>query len=98
MDDPEKLTTPGTQYTGRKQNRTQKTQKMSNTDPTKNQGWTQTPAKGKQFLSLLRHPLCYSYSQYLFDTTIHKHAQKHNKTWAFLQTTGDKDEPNIVCM
>ena len=35
MYDPEKLTTQGTQYTGRKQNRTQKTQKMSNTDPTK---------------------------------------------------------------
>ena len=29
---------------------------------------------------------------FLYDT------QKHNKTWSLLQTTGGKDEPNIVCM
>jgi hypothetical protein len=28
------------------------------------------------------------------DINIRKHAQKHNKIWALLQTTGDKDEPS----
>jgi hypothetical protein len=36
---------------------------MSNTDPTKNQGWTQVLAKGKRFLLLIRHLMCYSYIQ-----------------------------------
>jgi hypothetical protein len=44
MDNPETSATPGTQYTGRRQtkkgkhNTTQKTKKMSNTDPNKNPG------------------------------------------------------------
>jgi hypothetical protein len=32
--------------------------------------------------------------QYVLDTTI----RNVNKTWALLQTTGGKDEPNIVFM
>jgi hypothetical protein len=42
---------------------TQKTIKMSNTDPSKNQSWTHMLKKGKQFLLLIRHPPCYSYIQ-----------------------------------
>ena len=42
---------------------TQKTIKISNTDPSKNQGWTHMLKKGKQFLFLIRHPPCYSYIQ-----------------------------------
>jgi hypothetical protein len=42
---------------------TQKTKKMSNTDPTKNQGGTQVLAKGRQFLLLIRYPPCCSYVQ-----------------------------------
>jgi hypothetical protein len=35
--------------------------------------------------------------QYVLDTTIRKQTQKKtNKTWALIQTTGGKDEPNIV--
>jgi hypothetical protein len=38
--------------------------KRRNTDSTKkNRGWTQVLVKGKQFLLLIRHPLCYSYRQ-----------------------------------
>jgi hypothetical protein len=33
------------------------------------------------------------------DTTMRKETQKNvNKTWVLLQTTGGKDEPNIVFM
>ena len=53
-------------------NTTQKTKKMSNTDPTKYRGCTQVLANGKQFLPLRRHPSCYSYSQDVFDITISK--------------------------
>ena len=42
---------------------TQKTKKMSNSDNTKNSGWTQVVVKGKQFLILIRHTQCYSYIQ-----------------------------------
>jgi hypothetical protein len=35
------------------------TQMMSNTDPTKNQGWIQVLAKGKQFQPLIRHPFTF---------------------------------------
>ena len=34
-------------------------------------------------------------TQYVFYTTIGKHTNNVNKTWAFLQITGGKDEPNI---
>ena len=30
--------------------------------------------------------------QYVLDNTMRKQAQKHNKTWNLLQTTGGKDE------
>jgi hypothetical protein len=45
------------------------------TDPTKNWWWTQVLAKDKQFLLLIRHLPCYSYNQYLLDTTICKQTQ-----------------------
>jgi len=45
---------------------------MSNTDPTKNQGRTQVPENGKQFMSLIRHPPCFWYSQDVFYITILK--------------------------
>ena len=63
-DNPEKLATLGTTQDGDKQNKniTQKTKKMSNMDLTKNRRWTQAHAKEKQFLPLIRHPPCYSYS------------------------------------
>jgi len=55
MDNPETLPTLCTKDTGRRQkknhNTTQKTKKMSNTDPTKYQEWTQA----------LTNPSCYPY-------------------------------------
>ena len=56
-----------------KQNKkpTQKTKKMSNMDPTKNQ----VLAKDKQFLPLIRYPLCYSNSLDVLNTTIRKQEQ-----------------------
>ena len=39
-----------------KTNTTKKTKIMSNTDLTKNRGWTHEFVKGKQFLLLIRHP------------------------------------------
>jgi len=61
--------------TNKTKNTTQKTKKMSNTDPTKNQGWIQAPQRGKQFLPPTRHPPCYSYSQSVLDTTMRKKAK-----------------------
>ena len=49
--------------TNKTKNTTQKPTKMRNTDPTKNREWTQVLTKGKQFLLLIRHPLCFSYTQ-----------------------------------
>jgi len=40
--------------TSKAENTTQKTYKMSNKDHTKNRGWTQAPAKDKQFMSLIK--------------------------------------------
>ena len=37
-------------------------------------------------------------TQYVLDTIICKQRNNVNKTWAFLQTTGGKDESNIVVM
>jgi len=42
---------------------------------TKNRGWTQAPAKCKQFLPIIRHQPFYSYGQYVLDTTIRKQTQ-----------------------
>jgi hypothetical protein len=61
MDNPETSATPGTQYTGRRQpkkekhNTTQKTKKMSNTDPNQNRGVNPVLSNGKQFLPLIKH-------------------------------------------
>ena len=63
---------------------------MSYTDPTKNRRWSQMLTKGKKFLSLWRHPACYSYIQDVFDTTMRQQTQITNKIWALLQTTGGK--------
>jgi hypothetical protein len=56
-DNPETLTTLGTEDTWRRHNKTnnttQKTKMKSNTDPTKNLGWTEVLAKSKQFLPLI---------------------------------------------
>jgi len=52
-------------------NTTQKTKKMSNTDPPK-MGVNPGARKGYG-MPLVRHPQYYSYSQDMFDTTIHKH-------------------------
>ena len=39
-------------------------------------------------------------TQYVLDTTIRKQTKTENvnTTWAFLQTTGGRDEPNVVFM
>jgi hypothetical protein len=55
MNNSETLATLGTQDTGRRQtkhNTAQKTKKMSNKDTSKNRGFTQVLANGKQFLLL----------------------------------------------
>jgi ribosomal protein L14E/L6E/L27E len=39
-----------------------------------------------------------STTQYVFDTNMYKNTNNVNKTWAFLQTTGGKDQTNIVFM
>ena len=62
-----------------KSNRTKQTQhrklrRWATRTPLKT-GWTQVPAKGNQFLPLMRHPPCYSCSQYLLDTTMRKQTQ-----------------------
>lgn len=72
---------------------------MINTDPTKHRVWTQVIAKGKQFLSPIKHPPSYSYSQNLcheahniyrcyhlkqFIKGSHKHSQKGFKTICIL--------------
>ena len=70
MDSSQKLEILGTQDTGRRQtkeeNTTQKTKKMSNTDRTKNPGVNPDARVGQAALT------CYSYSQYVLDTTISK--------------------------
>lgn len=70
---------------------------MGKTEPIKNWGWTQSASKGQAVLPLTRHRPCYSYSQYVNDTIIHKQMQI-TKTWTLLQTTGGKNELNIVFM
>ena len=66
MDNLEKLVTLGTQDTGRRQklikNTTLKTKSMR-TRTQQKPDETQVLRKVKQFLLLIRHPLCYSYIQ-----------------------------------
>jgi hypothetical protein len=54
---------------------TQKTKNMSNKDTTKNPRVIPGVPKGKKFLSLIKHPPYYSYSQDMLDTTIPKQTQ-----------------------
>jgi len=71
---------------------------MNNADPTVKlikRRWIQVLAKDKQFLPLIRHPLYYSWSQDMFDTTIYANKHKYHN---LLQTNRGKDEPNIVFM
>jgi hypothetical protein len=49
---------------------------MSNTDHTNTRGRTQVLARVGHFLSLIRHPSCYSYIQDVLDTTM---ASKHTQ-------------------
>ena len=60
--------------TNKSKNTKQKTKKMSNKDLIKNRGWTQVLANGK-ISCLLRYSPCYSYSQDMVDTTVHKQTQ-----------------------
>jgi len=79
---------------------THKTKLMSNIKPTKYRDWTQIVAKGKQFLPIIRHPQCYSYSQDVLYTKCYTSTFTNNinMTRVLLQTTGGKDEPNIVLL
>ena len=83
------------QKKNKKQKTTQKTKEMSNTGPTQNMRWNQVPQTGKQFLVLIGHSTCYSYSQ---DVVAHHSTQanKNNiqKRWALLQTTYRRDGPS----
>jgi len=98
MDDPEKLTTPGTQYTGRKQNRTQKTQKMSNTDPTKNGGELRRPRRASSSC------LCYD-THYVTHTVnicltplytnMHKNTIRHEPSYKQLEIKTNRT--SFVC-
>jgi hypothetical protein len=54
---------------------TQKTKNMSNKDTTKNPKVNPGVPKGKKFLSLIKHPPYYSFSQDMLDTTIPKQTQ-----------------------
>jgi len=76
MDNPETLATLGTQDAGRRQtlhkNKTQKIKKMSNTNHTG--GEPRFSGRVKLFMPRTRHTSCYSYSQYVLNTTIHKHS------------------------
>ena len=78
MDNLETLATLGKHDTGQRQTKqkktTQKTKKMKNIDPTKKQG-VNSVVKGKEFMPLIKHLSCYSYSQYALDITMRKQAQ-----------------------
>ena len=94
-----KLVTSGKQDEDKQsKNTTQKAEHMRKKDHTKNRRWTQTPSNGKQFLPPIRHASSFSYSTYMFDTTMRKQTNTYNvsTTWTLLQTTGGKDELNIV--
>ena len=48
---------------------------MSKPDPSRNHELTKVLGKAKQFLPLIRHAPCYSYSQVVLDTIICKQTQ-----------------------
>jgi len=48
---------------------------MNTTHHTKHRWWTWVLAKGKQFLPLVRHPPCFSFSPDVFDTTLRKQTE-----------------------
>jgi hypothetical protein len=57
----------------KKHNTTQKTKEMNNTDHTKTLGWNRCSRwVMSSCLFLIRHPPCYTYSQYILDATIRK--------------------------
>jgi hypothetical protein len=80
MDNPELLAILGTQDKEQRQTKqkslSKKTKKMSNTNHTNTRGRTQVLARVGHFLSLVRHPSCYSYIQDVLDTTM---ASKHTQ-------------------
>jgi len=84
MDSSEAQATLGTQDTGPKQTK-QKTQHRklkrwaTPTTPKTKNGGEHMLANGKQFLSLIRHQPCYSYSQKVLDTIMCKQTQ--DKVW-----------------
>ena len=55
-----------------KRKTTQKTKEMSNTGSSQNMGWNQILQRGKQFLFLIGHSPCYSYSQDVLHTSLRK--------------------------
>jgi len=44
------------------------------------------------------HKMKKNTTQYVLDTTTQINTNNVNNTWALLQTTGGKDEPNIIFM
>lgn len=58
-----------------KRKTTQKTKEMSNTGSSQNMGWNQVLQRGKQFLFLIEHSPCYSYSQDVLHTSLRKQTQ-----------------------
>jgi hypothetical protein len=101
MDNPEKLATLDTQDTGRRQTK-QKTQhrklkRWRTLTPPKTRGWTQSwrqrvHASYKTLVMLLIKAICVG--QHYAQTS----TNNVNKTRVLQQTTGGKDEPNIVFM
>jgi hypothetical protein len=61
----------GTDYIkNNKAHATWKTREMNNIDPITYRWWAQVLRMGKQSLSLIRHPICYSYDKDMLDTNI----------------------------
>ena len=75
---------------------TQKTKKMTNTDPTKNRGWTQVLVKGKQFLPLIRHHHVTHIIKRCWTPLYQTTKNNINKTWTLLQTTGGKEKASVI--
>ena len=71
MNNPETLARLGKQNTGKTKKKHRKLKRQVTTDLTKQQGWTQVLVKGKQFLPLIRHLSCYSYTCSLHISVMH---------------------------